>query len=337
MAVPPLVRDKPLILVVDDEPNVRKDLGNFLDDYHCIPLPASSFDGAVRIYEMGVVPDGVIIDVRLGQGISGIDLISRLNELDDRIGIAVLTGHQDIEDVKALVGVQNVVRFLTKPYEREDIRSVVENILERTEELREGYIEGFSNHFIRYADNIGREGITPLSVDHQFGAWLKTMHDRMYFATPILFREDSVEGISAASLVDPHYRYETREDSVEGISAASLVDPHYKSETGAGLFVIKRYSNNEFQGILENCRAALELGITQPVPVLDYMDEEDTYTYALNRLLPAPNFAHIFGLLNHEGQTELDVRLKEAIVRLNTEVNARWYDHHRPALNITDD
>ncbi|MBI2107679.1 response regulator, partial [Candidatus Woesearchaeota archaeon] len=119
MAAPPLVRDKPLILVVDDEPNVRKDLGNFLDDYHCIPLPASSFDGAVRIYEMGVVPDGVIIDVRLGQGISGIDLISRLNELDDRIGIAVLTGHQDIEDVKALVGVQNVVRFLTKPYERE--------------------------------------------------------------------------------------------------------------------------------------------------------------------------------------------------------------------------
>lgn len=119
-----------MVHVIDDDEALRESLAFLLD--------AAQFD--VRSYESAVMflealahaePGCIITDLRM-PGISGLDLLRRLNTLQARYPVIVITGHGDVPlAVEAMK--LGAVEFLEKPFEDSTLLSAVRAALSRHE------------------------------------------------------------------------------------------------------------------------------------------------------------------------------------------------------------
>ena len=122
--------DNPVVLVVDDDPDVREGLRALFES---VNLQTRSF-GSAQEFLRSQIPDQVsclILDVRL-PGLSGIDLQTN-GQID--IPVIFITGHGDIPmSVKAMKA--GAVEFLTKPLREQDLLDAVRVALNRDRERR---------------------------------------------------------------------------------------------------------------------------------------------------------------------------------------------------------
>lgn len=134
-------KNKPKILVVDDEPdNLDLLYRTFYRDYTV--LRAESGPEALKILaEVGEVA-AIVSDQRMPQ-MSGTEFLSlAAAQYPDVIRI-ILTGYTDVEDLVEAINSGKVFKYLTKPWKAEELKAVVKQALEthnvlktRTEELR---------------------------------------------------------------------------------------------------------------------------------------------------------------------------------------------------------
>jgi len=121
----------PVVLVIDDDPDVREGLSALLESVH---LRSRSFGSALEFLR-SQIPDQVsclILDVRL-PGLSGIDFQTKV-QID--IPIIFITGHGDIPmSVKAMKA--GAVEFLTKPIREQELLDAVRIALDRDRERRQ--------------------------------------------------------------------------------------------------------------------------------------------------------------------------------------------------------
>jgi DNA-binding NtrC family response regulator len=116
------------ILLVDDEPNIRRTLRMVLEPEGYTLTDAESGEAALKILETEPVDLG-IFDIRLG-GMSGLELLARARELWRGLPVIVVSGHAEAPDiVSAMKG--GAVDFLQKPLDRERVLVSVRNALER--------------------------------------------------------------------------------------------------------------------------------------------------------------------------------------------------------------
>jgi FixJ family two-component response regulator len=124
----------PMVLVMDDDPDVREGLRALLDS---VNLQSKAFGSAPEFFR-SKLPDKVsclILDVRL-PGLSGLDFQTQLATVQIDIPIIFITGHGDIPmSVKAMKA--GAVGFLTKPLREQDLLDAVRAALERDRERRE--------------------------------------------------------------------------------------------------------------------------------------------------------------------------------------------------------
>jgi FixJ family two-component response regulator len=124
----------PMVLVIDDDPDVREGLRALLDS---VNLQSKAFGSAPEFFR-SKLPDKVsclILDVRL-PGLSGLDFQTQLATVQIDIPIIFITGHGDIPmSVKAMKA--GAVGFLTKPLREQDLLDAVRAALERDRERRE--------------------------------------------------------------------------------------------------------------------------------------------------------------------------------------------------------
>jgi RNA polymerase sigma factor (sigma-70 family) len=122
--------DNPVILVIDDDPDVREGLRSLFES---VNLQSRSF-GSAQEFLRSQIPDQVsclILDVRL-PGLSGIDFQTS-GQID--IPIIFITGHGDIPmSVKAMKA--GAVEFLTKPLREQELLDAVRVALDRDRERR---------------------------------------------------------------------------------------------------------------------------------------------------------------------------------------------------------
>jgi DNA-binding NtrC family response regulator len=117
-----LIPDKPHVLVVDDEPNVRKVLGALLEQAGYHATRAASAEEALALVR-AQDPDVVISDLKM-PGLDGLGLLRRLKEGFPEIPVILLTAHGTIEGaVEAMK--HGALDFLTKPFEKERVLEVV--------------------------------------------------------------------------------------------------------------------------------------------------------------------------------------------------------------------
>jgi len=115
------------ILVVDDEITIRKALERFLTGQGYSVFACDSGEEALRIAENEVV-DVALIDLVM-PGIGGIELIKKMKEIDSKMVCIVMTAFGTITTaVEAMKA--GAYHYLTKPFELDDISSLVTTALE---------------------------------------------------------------------------------------------------------------------------------------------------------------------------------------------------------------
>ena len=124
---------RPVILVVDDEPGLRESFRLILDDdYEVVDVP----DGppALDVLRSAQV-DLVLLDIRL-PGMDGIEVLERIKALDESVEVILVTA---VKTVRTAVAAMKLGAFdyLTKPFEEDELLSLVRRALERRSLERE--------------------------------------------------------------------------------------------------------------------------------------------------------------------------------------------------------
>jgi two-component system, LuxR family, response regulator FixJ len=119
-----------LVHVIDDDEAIRESLTFLLGT---IGLEVRTYDSATAFLSAlpNVTAGCIVTDVRM-PGISGVDLLRRLRELDIGIPVIVITGHGDVQlAVEAMkIGARD---FIEKPFDDESLLGAVRAALNDSE------------------------------------------------------------------------------------------------------------------------------------------------------------------------------------------------------------
>lgn len=133
----------PLVLVVDDDPSVRRSLTRVLGSVgYAVEAFASAREFLARPPHPG--PCCLVLDVRM-PGLTGIQLQELLAATGRRMSIVFVTGHADVAtSVKAMKA--GAVDLLTKPVDAKDLiaaiqRAVTKDERDRATEVRRAEIQ----------------------------------------------------------------------------------------------------------------------------------------------------------------------------------------------------
>ena len=121
------------VFVVDDDASVRAALASLI---RSAGLKVETFASAREFLARAPagVPSCLVLDLRL-PGLSGLDLQSRMGELNLEIPIVFITGHGDIPtSVRAMKA--GAVEFLTKPFLDRDLLDAIAQAIERDRAAR---------------------------------------------------------------------------------------------------------------------------------------------------------------------------------------------------------
>lgn len=123
-----MTRERPLVLIVDDDIGVRNALIELMES---VDLEALGFSSPRELME-AKLPDRagcLVLDVRL-PGASGLDLQQQLSAVGQSKPVVFLTGHGDIEmSVQAMKA--GAIDFLTKPVRDQTLLDAVTNGIEQ--------------------------------------------------------------------------------------------------------------------------------------------------------------------------------------------------------------
>jgi len=126
---------RPKILVVDDEPGMLRMIERILSnkyDVRAARLPGAALEAATA----GSF-DAAIIDVRMPE-MDGFALMARLGELQPDLDVIMMTGSTDERDARLIRAIrEKAFFFLTKPFDREVLLTLVQRCLEARRLSRE--------------------------------------------------------------------------------------------------------------------------------------------------------------------------------------------------------
>jgi DNA-binding NtrC family response regulator len=129
----PLAPLRPVILIVDDDPGIRESFRLILEERYEL-VEAGDGRQAIEIVRTSEV-DLVLLDIRLPE-MDGIEVLERIKALDEQVEVILVTA---VKTVRTAVAAMKLGAFdyVTKPFEEDDLLSVVRRALERRSLERE--------------------------------------------------------------------------------------------------------------------------------------------------------------------------------------------------------
>lgn len=121
-----------LVLVVDDEPDVRKVVRMTLEKAGYDVIEAEDGEKAIQEVQKGENPlmlDVIISDIRMPK-INGVEAINYFQQQYPRVPLIVLTGFPDMEMATGYLK-QGIVDYLVKPVEKEKLIKSVATAMEK--------------------------------------------------------------------------------------------------------------------------------------------------------------------------------------------------------------
>lgn len=130
----PAPQDDPVVLVVDDDLQVRNALGSL---FRSVGMEVVLLGSAAELFAFGFpdAPCCLVLDVRL-KGQSGLDVQARLAELGIPIPIIFMTGHADIPMTVAAMKA-GAEHFLSKPLREQELLDAVTEAIQKESLRRE--------------------------------------------------------------------------------------------------------------------------------------------------------------------------------------------------------
>jgi PAS domain S-box-containing protein len=122
-------RGQERVLLVEDEPSVRKFVASQLRSLGYDVKVAENGPEALRMLEQGQAADLLFTDVVLPQGMSGVELTRRARNLDPTLKVLLTSGYS--EEVFEQHGrLNDQVPLLRKPYRRKELAEALRRVLE---------------------------------------------------------------------------------------------------------------------------------------------------------------------------------------------------------------
>lgn len=117
-----------VILVVDDEPLVRRSVGRIFGAKDIEHVVVDSGQAALdRLEELGGSIVAVVLDLAM-PGMSGGETLSRMREAGHDVPVLIASGYPKDDDVEALLA-QGRVDFIAKPYRPDSLLAALENLV----------------------------------------------------------------------------------------------------------------------------------------------------------------------------------------------------------------
>lgn len=139
------------ILLVDDEQNVLNALRRELQDEYEIEAYASPNDALARCGD--AVFDLVIADYQMPE-MNGVQFLKQFGEMQPDAARLILSGHADIQGLLGAINETHIYRFIAKPWENAELKSVISQALNYRRILQENR---------RIAETYRRSALTPKS------------------------------------------------------------------------------------------------------------------------------------------------------------------------------
>ena len=115
------------IIIIDDEPKIRKGLGKILDMHPGWTVVGTFPEGESAIAYLQEHPaDVVITDIHM-PGITGLDMIARIRETNKKLSFVILSGYGRFEYAQRAIDL-GVKKFLMKPTSPEEVTQTLEQI-----------------------------------------------------------------------------------------------------------------------------------------------------------------------------------------------------------------
>ncbi len=111
------------LLIVDDDTALLVILRNLFTPYYNVQAAASGAEG-LDVIRGGFIPQVIIADQRM-PGMSGAKFLAQSRELLPSAVRMILTGYTDVEDIIESINVGQVYRFVTKPWNDQDLLETV--------------------------------------------------------------------------------------------------------------------------------------------------------------------------------------------------------------------
>lgn len=120
--------DKLSVWMVDDDPSVRDALAVFLEIAGFDVLAFESGESLLaRAQTRGAWPRVLLLDQRLGAGMSGLEVQSELKRRGISIPIIFITGHGDARMARAALE-QGAASFLEKPFHHKELLETIDKV-----------------------------------------------------------------------------------------------------------------------------------------------------------------------------------------------------------------
>jgi two-component system response regulator HydG len=116
------------ILIVDDDPGVRKTLSDILANQGFAPLAVSSGKAALEVAP-GQMPIIALIDLRL-RDMSGLELMRELKKFSPNIECIVVTGHASQTSAIDAINL-GAYSYVQKPYDLPQLLLTIRRAIER--------------------------------------------------------------------------------------------------------------------------------------------------------------------------------------------------------------
>jgi len=125
------------ILVVDDEPEIRKLVGAMVSQFGYAVLTADSGEHALTLYKNHQGPLELLITDVVAPGMSGPMLADRLTALQPDLKVLYISGYDNTHVVQKYV-VEKGHALLAKPFVVEELRTKIGQLLNLPEKTKVG-------------------------------------------------------------------------------------------------------------------------------------------------------------------------------------------------------
>lgn len=152
-------KDAPLLLVVEDNPDMRSYIMSDLEDNYKLIEAGNGEEGFEKAVEK--IPDVIISDIMMPK-MNGTEMCAKIkaDERTSHIPVILVTARSAIEH--KLEGLETGAdAYLSKPFNSRELQIRVKNLIAQREKLREKFSENLDNAFKLADDNI-------TSMDQQF-------------------------------------------------------------------------------------------------------------------------------------------------------------------------
>ncbi|MBL7989901.1 MAG: hybrid sensor histidine kinase/response regulator [Candidatus Kapabacteria bacterium] len=111
------------LLIVDDETMLLEMLARLFNEHYRV-YTAESGDAALALLQQGIMPEVIIADQRM-PGMQGPEFLAQSRGFVPQAVRIILTGYTDVQDIIASINLGHVYRFITKPWNPEELLETV--------------------------------------------------------------------------------------------------------------------------------------------------------------------------------------------------------------------